>query len=199
MIPEREAQSIYALARSLVAQRGSVVRIHNAVTIAIDGNTLTVTRDTDRTTVMTAIAGGPPMFATFRPGAWKKNGHILECGPSKSGADEASDAVEDAIADPKLQKISDARQGLFDPTPLSPNGMTFQVNLYIGGGGLGSFLRYFLFDVLSLSKPIEQLLENEAIGERVKPRLVVNQMPVDVDHLAKMPADNVKQENNSKK
>ena len=40
MIPEREAQSIYALARSLVAQRGSVVRIHNAVTIAIDGNTL---------------------------------------------------------------------------------------------------------------------------------------------------------------
>ena len=127
MIPEREARSIYALARSTgraTRQRGPDA-IADAVTIApaIDGNTLTVTKMGTEQTVMTAMAGPP---STFRPGAWKKNGHILQSAASKSGADEASDAVEDAIADPKLQKISDARQGLFNPTPLSPNGMTFK-------------------------------------------------------------------------
>jgi hypothetical protein len=64
---ERE---LYELARGLVARQGdSVLRLGNALTIKISGNVLTITRHADRATVLTAIAGDPEMFVTFRPGA----------------------------------------------------------------------------------------------------------------------------------
>ena len=48
MTPERDAQSICALARSLVAQRGinnNVLRLGNVLTLKVSGNVLTITRD----------------------------------------------------------------------------------------------------------------------------------------------------------
>jgi len=72
--PDREARRIYQLARDLINAQGfgNVLRLGNYLTLAMDDDTLTITRDADHRTVLSVVHGDPPFIVSFLGGAWSR-------------------------------------------------------------------------------------------------------------------------------